>query len=76
MAFDSISPIGDWRADLAAGQIAAIVAEVNRDRKARAKPFTPREFMAFIERDDPAAEVSREVRTALAPLMGKTKKGK
>ena len=78
MAFDSISPIGDWRGDLAAAQIAAVLAEVNRDRKARSKPFTPRDFLPFAERgaEDEAAELSREVMAAFAPLLGKRKKGK
>lgn len=76
MAFDSISPIGDWRNDLAAGQIAAVVAETHRDRKARAKPFTPRDFMPFVEREPEAVEVSRDVLAALGPLIAKRKKGK
>ena len=75
MAFDSISPIGDWRQDLAAAQIASVIAETHRDRKSRPKPFAPRDFMPFVEKQDESVEVSREIRSVLAPLMGK-KKGK
>ena len=76
MAFDQLSPIGDWRADLAAGQIASVIAEVNRDRKARQKAFTARDFMPFIEREDDSVEVSRDVKTVLGPLIKRKKRGK
>ena len=75
MAFDTISPIGDWRGDYASAQVAAILAEVNRDKKSRPKQFTPRDFMPFLDREEDQHEVVKQVRSVFAPLI-KRKKGK
>ena len=50
VAYDQIDPIGLERGDLQAGIIAAVVAEVNRDRKRRSRPFHPVDFMPFHEK--------------------------
>lgn len=45
MAYYRIEPFGDERSDLRAGIVAATVANAHRDRKRRARPFEPREFL-------------------------------
>ena len=45
MAYAEIEPFGEPRADLRSGIIASTIAEVNRDRKARSKPYEPADFI-------------------------------
>jgi hypothetical protein len=45
MAFESLEPFGGQAADFRAGQIAAIVANVNRDARTRREPFEAADFM-------------------------------
>jgi len=52
-AFARLNPFGPARADLRMANIMALMAEINRDRKRRSKPFSPAEFMLEF---DPAAE--------------------
>ncbi len=44
-AYFELEPFGESRADMRAAQICAVLAEINRDRKARKKPFTALDFM-------------------------------
>lgn len=48
-AFDAVEPIGGERLDLAAGIVAATIANANRDAK-RTKPFKPADFMPLAPR--------------------------
>ena len=41
----SISPWGEWRSDWRIGQLAALTAEINRNREKKPEPFSTREFM-------------------------------
>jgi Protein of unknown function (DUF4035) len=50
MAYASLEPFGEERADLRAGIIAMVIAEVNRDRTKRPQPFTPQDFMPQFDR--------------------------
>lgn len=59
MAFDSLEPVGELRADVRAGLVAATVANVHRGRGQRA--FTPGDFMPFSHRARPA-DVGTEMR--------------
>lgn len=45
MAYYSLEPWGPERADLNAGIIASMIANVNRDSKRRPEPFTAADFM-------------------------------
>lgn len=47
MAYDQINPFGEERADLRAGVISSVIANVNR--KAGSKSFTPQDFMPNFE---------------------------
>lgn len=66
MAFDRISPIGEDRADLRAGIIASVIANSHR---VKGDPFTPADFMPFIEK--PKATPA----DALEQLRGLKRKG-
>ena len=79
-AFARLEPFGPARADLRMANIMALLAEINRDRKKRGKPFSPAEFMFEFDpdaqkKDDPSpADVYAKVR-AWAAAMG-AQKGK
>ena len=45
MAYDSLDPFGEERADLRFGMLMALLANINRDPKARKEPYTAEEFM-------------------------------
>jgi hypothetical protein len=64
-AYAQIEPFGPTRADLRTGILAALIAEVYRDRKKRAKPYSPAEFMPFLEADGERAELERPSPDAL-----------
>ena len=68
---------GDWKQDYRMGQLTAISAEPNRDKKKRAKPYTaedfalrPREARKEMSRDD---RVER-IRKSLDMMAGQRKK--
>jgi len=45
MAYYRLEPFGWERADLHAGIVASTIANVNRDKKRRAKPYSPKDFI-------------------------------
>lgn len=49
-AFANLEPFGPLQEDFRAGQICAVLANVNRDPKARREPFSPRDFMPALAR--------------------------
>jgi hypothetical protein len=59
-AFDALEPIGWHRVDLAAGIIAAILA--NQNRKRGAPPFKPIDFMPFVEEEKQEIESVQDLR--------------
>ena len=63
MAFDSLEPFGGAVDDFRAGQIAATVANVNRDPKTKAQAWTPADFMPAL-----GAEADRREEAELAKL--------
>lgn len=50
MIFDSVEPIGDRRSDWQFAMLAAMIANVNRDRKKRSQPYTPNDFVPDFEK--------------------------
>jgi hypothetical protein len=64
MAYASLEPFGEERADVRAGIIAAVIANANRDRKKRPDPFTPADFMPFVKRE-PAGPLSPDALTEM-----------
>lgn len=42
-----VEPFGEWRADVRTAQLAAILANTNRDPKKRASPYEIKDFMLF-----------------------------
>ena len=63
MAFDSLEPFGSAVDDFRAGQIAATVANVNRDPKTNAQAWTAADFMPAL-----GAESDRKEDAELAAL--------
>ena len=45
MAYFTIEPWGEERADLRAGIVASVIANVNRDPRKRPRPYRPEDFM-------------------------------
>lgn len=43
--YANLEPFGEERADLRMATLAALLAEINRDRTRNKKPFTPEDFM-------------------------------
>ena len=56
MAFEQLEPFGSGIDDFRAGQIAATVANVNRDPKSKAQPWTPADFMPALGAEADRAE--------------------
>ena len=48
MAYERIEPFGETRADLRVGMLTSLTANINR--KKGATPFTPQDFMPFLDR--------------------------
>ena len=46
-------PWGDFRTDLAGGMVASVVANVNRDVKAKPVPYSAVDFMPFTRAPEP-----------------------
>jgi len=64
MAYASLEPFGETRADLRAGIIASTVANAHRDRKT--KPMKPSDFMPKFDYRPPSEEeVAARVRAML-----------
>lgn len=74
MAYDSLAPIGERRADLRAGIIAATLANVHRGKQQ--KPLAPTAFMPFEPEPprDPKAEEAR-LRAGFAALKERQRRG-
>jgi hypothetical protein len=78
MAYASIEPFGEERADLRAGIIASVIANSNRDRKRKPEPFSPYDFMAFREREAVQPLAPEALTQGLKQMFGhpKARKGK
>ena len=66
LAYYSVDPFGDQRADLRAGIVSAVVA--NRWRGKNEQPLEPSDFMPFRVRK---AQTPDEMRSVLASVLGK-----
>lgn len=51
VAYYQLEPFGDYRGDYRSGVVASTLANVYRSKEAR--PFTPEDFMPFLERLEP-----------------------
>ncbi|TXH06678.1 MAG: DUF4035 domain-containing protein [Rhodocyclaceae bacterium] len=65
MAFYQLEPFGDFRADFRSGIVASTFANANRSKEA--KPFTPGDFMPFVEK--PATRDGAEANVAKFKAM-------
>lgn len=60
MAFDSLQPIGDRRADIRTALLLSQQANLYRDKTKRTTPYNAQEFMPFDQRE-------KEVRAVVKP---------
>lgn len=65
IAYDSLEPFGDQRADLRAGIVAATMANCHRSR---GDSFKPQDFMPFVEKRNASPE---EAMQALRAAFGR-----
>jgi hypothetical protein len=72
MAFYQLEPFGEMRADLRSGVVAATFANAYRTKDAR--PFTPEDFMPYIERSAPKDDSRLNVARFKAMFAQKVKK--
>jgi hypothetical protein len=47
LAFDRLEPIGEGRLNLALANLAAMTANINRDREARPEPYGVEDFIPY-----------------------------
>lgn len=52
MAYASIEPFGEGRADLRMGILASLIANVNRDTKKKSEPFVPADFIPGYDEEE------------------------
>lgn len=50
MRYYQQEPFGEERADLRSAIVASVIANANRDGKRRPRPFSPRDFMPYADR--------------------------
>jgi hypothetical protein len=72
MAFYQIEPFGDMRADVRSGVIASTFANANRAKNS--KPFTPEDFMPFVDRSPLKDESKVNVARFKAMFSNRVKK--
>lgn len=68
MAYARLEPFGEERADLRAGIVASVIANVNRGKKQ--KPYTPQHFMPDFEPESEEQVAARMLTAAMAALGG------
>lgn len=75
MAFEGLEPFGALPDEFRLGQVAAVVANVNRDARTTPDPFTAADFMPALRAAFPAADpeskflADPEAQSALFDLM-------
>jgi hypothetical protein len=71
LAYNTLEPIGAQRADLNAGIIASVIANVNRDARKRKEPFTAKDFMPEYDREPGGEPVEkwRQQKAAMKALQ-------
>lgn len=77
--FTEVEPFGEARADLRDAMIASVIANANRDPKARPQPFTPDDFLIDYEarwrgdaEDEPTEEERQDEAARLMARMSQT----
>ena len=79
MAFDRIDPFGEARGDVRSGVLAALIANIHRDRKKRAEPYSALDFMPFLRREQEIgrflAARGENMASRVRNLFNKGKKG-
>lgn len=75
--YAGLEPFGEERADLRAGIVASVIANANRDRKKRPRPYEPTDFMPKFGKaqssKEPITRERWEAMKARAKASGKPK---
>ena len=74
-AYYTLDPFGEERADLRAGIIASVIANVNRDPK-KGPPFKPSQFMPLIEEEEKVEQTQEVQMSVLASIARAAKSQK
>lgn len=74
LALYAVDPWGEQRADLRAGIVASTLANVHRDARQRPEPFSPQEFMPYVER--PKSAMVQKFKAFLKNASTAKRKGK
>lgn len=75
LAFYSIEPWGEARADVRAGIVASTIANVNRNPKYRRKPYSPQDFMPVYDKPPKPAPTTDDM-LRIAEVLNKAFGGK
>lgn len=59
------------RADLRAGQVCYLLAEINRDRETRREPFSPADFFPSLEIYRPESPPDEDLEAKIDDVMGR-----
>lgn len=69
MAYEELEPFGEERADLRAGIIAALIANIHRDRQMRPKAYVPLDFMPLCKKEESKAEQTPKDQVLIAEIL-------
>lgn len=66
----NIEPFGEFRSELRHGQVMSMTANMNRDTKQRAEPFSAVEFMNFTEKEPEKVLTPEEIEAHFDRIFG------
>ncbi len=75
MAYYQIEPFGEMVADIRHGLACALLANVNRDRKAQPTPYTPEDFIPWAQQDEALIlhdDPNQQAEAMISGLFGST----
>lgn len=70
MAYAELEPFGEERADLRSATVAAVIANANRDRKKRSRPYRVTDFMPKFGQQEQSEEDMLAVAEAWVKALG------
>jgi len=69
LAYDQIEPFGEIRQEIRHGQQMALMCNLKRDSKIKPQPYTPREFMHFVDLPEERPPDPKVLSTQLAAMF-------
>lgn len=70
MAYFRLDPFGELRADMRNAILSALIANANRDRKRRRRPFKPAEFMPQFDKEPQSGADMLQMAVLLNEALG------